>query len=199
MITCKEDLINTYIKNDFGELRHLYIKKAIELGFAHQNYKDREVDWYDFGYIGICTRWGDDMIGQTDHDDWSLKGSKFRKLNLSDLKPRTKVEYEKVEYNHAWEIVKLREEGVELFKTASDELQIEKVNVIALRASSGYDFYRKVERPAEWWEDPASHMANIHNTASVYNEEKGTLAVHASMTRDQWCDFARILLEQEGE
>lgn len=30
MITCKEDLIDTYIENDFGELRDLYIKIALE-------------------------------------------------------------------------------------------------------------------------------------------------------------------------
>lgn len=58
---------------------------------------------------------------------------------------RTKVEYVRVEYNKPWEVIKLYDDGVELFKSASDELQMEKINSIALRANSGYDFYRRVE------------------------------------------------------
>ena len=34
MITCKEDLIGTYILNDSGELREMYIKKALEFGLS---------------------------------------------------------------------------------------------------------------------------------------------------------------------
>ena len=60
-------------------------------------------------------------------------------------KPRTETEFVKIEYNHAWEIIKLYEGGEELFKTDSDELQIERINSIALRAQAGYPFYRKVE------------------------------------------------------
>ncbi|AUR97698.1 hypothetical protein NVP1243O_75 [Vibrio phage 1.243.O._10N.261.54.B5] len=60
-------------------------------------------------------------------------------------KPRTETEFVKVEYNHAWEIIKLYEDGEELFKTDSDELQIERINSIALRAQARYPFYRKVE------------------------------------------------------
>ncbi|AUR90730.1 coil containing protein [Vibrio phage 1.149.O._10N.286.55.A12] len=64
---------------------------------------------------------------------------------LNVTAPRTKTEFVKVEYNHAWEIIKLYEGGEELFKTDSDELQIERINSIALRAQAGYPFYRKVE------------------------------------------------------
>ena len=78
-------------------------------------------------------------------------GSWCRVSDLSDgimheiPKPRTKTEFVKVEYNHAWEIIKLYEDGEELFKTDSDELQIERINSIALRAQARCPFYRKVE------------------------------------------------------
>ncbi len=105
---------------------------------------------------------------------------------------RTKESYEKVEYSHAWEIIKLYEDGVELFKTDSDKLQIKRINSIALRAQSGYSFYRCIETPIEWWED-AAEFINQHGFAGFAN---GNLEAQVSMTRDQWCDFARILLEQ---
>ena len=88
MITCKEDLINTYIENDFGELRDLYINKAAELGFDHQGGEYRDMHWYKLRFIGIT----DDnlspnanRLGQTDVDNVRLSTGK--KLTLSDLKP----------------------------------------------------------------------------------------------------------------
>lgn len=81
----------------------------------------------------------------------------------SNEKPRTKVEYVKVEYSKPWEIVKLYDDGVELFKTASDEYWMERINSIALRAKSGYDFYRRIETQMterEAFTDIASEICN---------------------------------------
>ena len=113
---------------------------------------------------------------------------------------RTKEIYEKVEYSHAWEIIKLYEDGVELFKTDSDELQIERINSIALRAQSGYSFYQRIETPIEWWEDANDLLGELANLSLdddgvlQLTMEKGQVGF--GMSRDKWCDFARILLEQ---
>jgi len=63
--------------------------------------------------------------------------------------------------------------------------------------------YRKVDRPVEWWKD-AAEFVNLNNQLegkinAVLCANGDHFRVRASMTRDQWCDFARILLEQEGE
>ncbi|CAH9011710.1 conserved hypothetical protein [Vibrio phage 191E37-1] len=96
MITCKEDLINTYIENDFGELRRAYIDKAIELGYNHQGNRERGLDWYDLPYIAINDSWDDAYVGQTaDVTRW-IRSSESKILTLSDLKP-TPTKFVKVE------------------------------------------------------------------------------------------------------
>lgn len=62
-----------------------------------------------------------------------------------------------------------------------------------------YGVYRKVEKPIEWWEDLRDYVDDVTNGNKLSTPEQEMLEVNAAMTRDQWCDFARILLEQEGE
>lgn len=65
--------------------------------------------------------------------------------------------------------------------------------------------YRKVERPIEWWEnacDYASkigHSQPIEATVSLDNSREYLLHVNAMMTKWQWCEFARIILGEDGE
>lgn len=85
--------------------------------------------------------------------DWTIYPKVWEMIEgkSMDKQPvRTKTEYVKVEYSQAWEVVKIREEGAELFKDESGTLHISRLNSIALRAQSGYPFYRKVEKPATW-------------------------------------------------
>ncbi|AUR97637.1 hypothetical protein NVP1243O_14 [Vibrio phage 1.243.O._10N.261.54.B5] len=96
MITCKEDLMNTYIENDFGDLRKTYIGKAIELGYNHQGNRERGLDWYDLPYIAINDSWDDAYVGQTADVTRGIRFSESKILTLSDLKP-TPTKFVKVE------------------------------------------------------------------------------------------------------
>lgn len=53
----------------------------------------------------------------------------------------------------------------------------------------------RIETPIEWWED-ASEFINQTDDDNCSSIMEGKLHVNATLTQDQWCDFARILLEQ---
>ncbi|AUR86840.1 hypothetical protein NVP1090B_05 [Vibrio phage 1.090.B._10N.286.48.F1] len=57
---------------------------------------------------------------------------------------------------------------------------------------TNHEFYRRIETPTEWWEDASEFIKPLGHSEVV----SGQLLVEAAMTRKQWCDFARILLEQ---
>ena len=60
--------------------------------------------------------------------------------------------------------------------------------------------YRRVETHIEWWEDLVEHIEKTTEDsgyAQLINGER--LHVEATMTREQWRDFAKIILKQEGE
>lgn len=115
-ITCKEDLYNTYIKNDFGELRKAYVNKCLELGIKHQDTNSNGcLEYYDLKYIGVTYSWGTEEIGQTDIDDITIPDCK--QLTLDDLKTtkdataKEKYAYELVEDMTLNEIAKAMIDG----------------------------------------------------------------------------------------
>ena len=91
MITKKEDLINTYIKNDSGELRDLYNKKAVDLGLSINAACIVTSSRF------IFTKMNHGRYGNVDHasslDYLVSRYGPMRELTLSDLKPRTKTEF----------------------------------------------------------------------------------------------------------
>ena len=85
MITCKEDLIGTYIKNDNGELLKLYIEKCLSLGFrlspafSGGRVLDETLTHVAVGIDRDCV--------------WAVRGNynaMEKQLTLEDLKPQTK-------------------------------------------------------------------------------------------------------------
>ncbi|AUR89598.1 coil containing protein [Vibrio phage 1.137.O._10N.261.46.B5] len=79
MITCKEDLHNTYIINDHGELRDLFLEKCKELGLVWLSGND------PFGSkLGLCSA----KIGVT--SGIICTDAIGRLLTDADLKPQTK-------------------------------------------------------------------------------------------------------------
>ncbi|AUR85016.1 hypothetical protein NVP1067O_04 [Vibrio phage 1.067.O._10N.261.52.C9] len=60
---------------------------------------------------------------------------------------------------------------------------------------TNHEFYRRIETPIEWWED-ASEFVNQTDDVNCSSIMEGELHVNATLTRKQWCDFARTLLEQ---
>ena len=63
--------------------------------------------------------------------------------------------------------------------------------------------HSRIETPIEWWEDALQFVKdNAENKITVCESEiyhGGELFIKASMNRDKWCDFARILLEQSED
>lgn len=164
MIKCKEDLINTYIENDHGELRDLYVKKAIELGFAHQGYRDRDFSWYNLEFIGICEGWDNDRLGQTMIKNEKINDYECKKLTLLDLKPRTRTEYEKVTES----IFDLRDEFErgELYckhEDAREYTQITNTQTLAQALHSGI-CYRKVEKEIDERREFIDELSRIQKT-----------------------------------
>lgn len=85
MITCKEDLIGTYSKNDNGELLSMYIDKCLSFGFhlSPAFSKGKVVDdVLTYVAVGID---GDSVWAVSNH----YKAMK-NQLTLEDLKPQTK-------------------------------------------------------------------------------------------------------------
>lgn len=191
MITCKEDLINTYIYDDGGELRDAYFSIAEKFGFLID-----EGD-YNLGIISVM----EDCKYVQDINSLELV-RKCKKLTLSDLKPRTKVEYEKAEFEpeEIWKAFKEHQEVGYLYVNTSDgfECLLDGVFNLAMAISQGDQLYRKVERPVEWFDD-LSDFINSDSVTGKANYEDGKLIIGASFTHEQLCDLARIALEQEDE
>lgn len=106
---------------------------------------------------------------------------------------RTKERYEKVNFDYAWQAVKAVESGEIFCVNSFGDTWIENRNVIEIIHDFNADaIHRRIETPVDWWED-AAELINQHGFAGFANDK---LEAQVSMTRDQWCDFARILLEQ---
>ena len=89
MINCKEDLLNTYIENDNGELRDLFVSTAKAMGY--KSYWEPA----EYEYMEICDNgYGFKMYGLTSTVNLE---STSKQLTLADFKPKTKVEYVRVE------------------------------------------------------------------------------------------------------
>lgn len=213
MITCKQDLINTYIENDHGELRDLYVKNAVKLGFR--------LDWLSHSpdgplnkIVATCHWNGEEcaFTGQTSYLPIStVDMSSLRKLTISDLKPRTKVGYEKVTES-IFDLKDDFESGILFTKKFNQEWhQIKTEEQLGNLLSMNDDptkngIYRKVERSVEWWEDAVEYIRSLNGEANAidFTDADGDgkkMAMNISVVLDerQAKDFARILLEQECE
>lgn len=115
------------------------------------------------------------------------------------LTPRNKEAYEKVEDAKAGDLlfVKNDEEYTECLVIGwhphHPAIVIEAGEMIGTATLE--DLHRKVIKPIEWWEDAVDYV-NKEDSFGGARFEDGHLIVDGKMTRDQWCDFARILLEQ---
>ncbi len=119
---------------------------------------------------------------------------------------RTKVEYLNIGRDwNAWEFLKAYSElpdSEQWFIKVSDDqyMPIHDWFVVAKTLRAHNLVYQRIETPIEWWEDAAEFMSEL---AELSITEDGDLRVMMlkdqigfGMSRDKWCDFARILLEQ---
>ena len=128
--------------------------------------------------------------------------------NLSSPKEpkRTKVEYVNIGRDwNAWEFLKAYSElpdSEQWFIKVSDDqyAPIHDWFVVAKTLRAHNLVYQRIETPIEWWEDANDLLGELANLSLdddgvlQLTMEKGQVGF--GMSRDKWCDFARILLEQ---
>ncbi len=169
-----------------------------------------EIDDWVIGVRGLTFQ-----ISSNEIDEWNVKSvtpmdSKLYILRAAALETkepkRTKESYEKRNYSTAWQAAKDHEERVEFLYRQSDLGEaIKGDNWKAIQSPSEaaqyhFDLYRKIETPIEWWEDANDLLGELANLSLdddgvlQLTMEKGQVGF--GMSRDKWCDFARILLEQ---
>ena len=144
------DLTNTYILNDEGELRDLYIQQINKQGIRSA--------------IGstVSKEWAENReCIEVDHNSHAfyptlkLLEEKSKQITLADLKPkRTKTEHVKCAFNSAWEVVKAFESGIKLYddhEFGDYRLIITTADVITSINSNS--IYCKVEREITWQDE----------------------------------------------
>lgn len=150
MITCKEDLLNTYIENDNGQLKLLYTKACYDASIEKGSNSVNE---------GLYMQvWDGKLIHTNSHDN-------FKQLTLAVFKPKTKVEYVTAKYDSAWKAVKDFEDGVELF---SDSLgAFNRVYDIQHVVKYYNSFCHKVETELTW-QDEVNTLLDSSVTSPLY-------------------------------
>ncbi len=161
--------------------------------FLSDGYEFVEGDCY-IDMFGDTQRVGGDLppsgVNKPDEDD--CKRHVLRAAALETKEPkRTKVEW--LHVHHAEAVHYFSIEGFNLYDEPNGSKYNELQDYINnLQDNGTSSLYRKIETPIEWWEDAAEFIKQ-HGFACFAN---GKLEAQVSMTHDQWCDFARILLEQ---
>lgn len=190
MITCREDLMNTYIENDFGELRKAYIDKAIELGYNHQGNRKRGLDWYDLPYIAINDSWDDAYVGQTADVTRGVRFSGSKILTLSDLKS-TPTKFVKVEES-IFDLKGEFEKGELYFSVWSEGEAFEKIERerrLMNNLASG-NVYRQVEID---WRESVTEIAP--SGYGLLKRKNGDLSINGDYSKEQALILANAIIE----
>lgn len=150
MITCKEDLYGTHVLLCDKEAAEIYVSLVNKFGISEVKIggngrgedaiEVHKADWTASGWDAPFTKASSKGLD---------KGS--RQLTLSDLKPRTKVAYVKVNGNNQggafWECAKDYSEGV-VFTTmgSSEQLIVDSIDDLLDRYKC-HNLYRRIETP----------------------------------------------------
>lgn len=163
MITCKEDLHNTWIKNDKGELRDLYISVASSFGVKN------ETCMGGLPFIGIFSEWGEcGFVGNTSEllfDQESRKQLTIKDLKKEKPKPTKFVKVEESIFDLKGEF-----ERGELYSSDCEghytQLKCEKKLYLAAHQDS---VYRQVE--IDWRDELDSYLDSISNLDNDFDEK----------------------------
>ncbi|AUR98231.1 hypothetical protein NVP1248O_17 [Vibrio phage 1.248.O._10N.261.54.F1] len=161
MITCKEDLVNTYIENDFGELRDLYINIALNYGV--ETCGGSNTDYLLNVHVIGVKDWG--FGPQLEWIDREFKNARL--ITLSDLKP-TPTKFVKVEES-IFDLKGEFERG-ELYSSDCEghytQLKYKKSLYLAAHQDS---IYRQVE--IDWRDELDSYLDSISSLDSNFDEK----------------------------
>ncbi len=121
---------------------------------------------------------------------------------------RTKVEY--IQEGSFKEVLKCAIDGEVFYsKDGNGEFKFDASRLLFINHNGAdvdishlteHCFYRRIETPIEWWEDAAEFMSELAELSITEDGDLQVLMLEGQigfgMSRDKWCDFARILLEQ---
>lgn len=208
MITCKEDLIGKVIRIRSKEDADLVMRVCARFGIYVGEWQCCSYVPFKSVAAKISHNHGNTysckLIFTDSYEEKPETAEEFQDLSdltLSDLKPRTKVEYKKVTES-IFDLKDEFESGNLFFKadTDSEYHRVDAIKVLGLNFDKS-NLYRKVERQVEWWDDAVDYLkSNCKGvTAAGYCTDTNSIAITGHMNQEQCYDFARILLEQEGE
>ncbi|CAH9012065.1 conserved hypothetical protein [Vibrio phage 277E43-1] len=196
MITCKEDLLKTYIKTGDKELAKLYVEALAKYNLHKL---DRvpvedyllERDHVSFSYISVSSG----SVAQWWHE---VHMENFRELTMKDfLPPKTKTVYEKVTES----IFDLKEEfeNGELYYSAAGQLftQIKGIQPLIEGLYLGY-VYREVEQPVSWQEEVIEFLKSTKVDTSAFTCDTWTIR-DVINTEEVFLEAARVALLTTGE
>lgn len=226
MITCKEDLINTYIENDHGELRDLYIEKMKEHGI--RSCGDSDFKYLHEGkkkYIACMTEFNKN--GQCEWSCYASDVDDLKQLTLSDLKPtkestavetlermgyewhggelwkpplgkpKFEVEYVKAEFDNAWQAVKAFEDGEELYTY----FQVEGWVLVghAQQVVPNWQvekLYRRTEKQVDWRDECLEFLCE---TSLLTGDDDIRNCIKISELESEFLELCRTALRSRGE
>ncbi len=163
-----------------------------------------EIDDWVIGVRGLTFQ-----ISSNEIDEWNVKSvtpmdSKLYILRAAALETkepkRTKESYEKVEFIKLSDAALAVDAGNIQFNKFGNQPIDDKALALHYYNNGTLSFYRRIETPIEWWEDANDLLGDLANLSLdddgvlQLTMEKGQVGF--GMSRDKWCDFARILLEQ---
>ena len=173
MITKKEDLINTYVKNT-PELRREFVSLAVKFGLI-----DGKSKICESSESAVVAYWSNVTGGHPTVGCWLAYADRIkeecRELTLSDLKPRTKTEFVKVEFDCASDAIK--------FQEGTGNFLAIKPNVIEVYEASGlhdvlkwyergHTLYRKVEIEIDDQQEFVDRMLEMLDFNEAYDGNK---------------------------
>lgn len=191
VIKCKEDLHGTYVKNT-QELRDLFIGLCdnYRIGFERNCNAEGEINESNAKYVEVYH--GVRLFTNT---PCTLSG---RELTLSDLKPRTRTEYEKVTES----IFDLRDEferGELYCKNLAGNEDYQQLNteVALFGCAAAGNVYLRVEKEIDWRDDiyEWQHTKKV----GIYTPLDFTVAHLISAHPDKFLELCRVALRANGE
>ncbi|QZI90965.1 hypothetical protein MYOV024v1_p0040 [Vibrio phage PS34B.2] len=184
MITCKEDLFDTYIKNDFGKLRDLYVSACNEFGI--EKFIDCKLDLDVIAVFscnsGVSDPW--ELIDINREDEIS----EMTELTLKDLAKPTPTKFVKVEES----IFDLKEEferGELYFSVCSEGEVFEKIERerrLMNNLASG-NVYRQVE--IDWRDE----VKEIYDAVELPVGVRGKLYMGKSWDEQEFIKFCHLV------
>ena len=142
--------------------------------------------------------------GMMSYDDRDLSkpviARNQRKIELSSLKPkRTRTEYEKVEFNSAWEAVKAFEDG-DVFHThfiSDGWVVVDQVQQVIPNWQLG-KLYCKVEKEIDWREEVSNFVDDKYSYITIH--ENGAVdSLLAASSNINFLELCRVALRANGE